>query len=63
MLSLSYYCLCLLFNKIGEESRIGSIWKQGGGGGERGGGMAQTMYAHMNKLIKKKREKSISKLP
>jgi hypothetical protein len=26
-LCLSYYCLCLLFNKIGEESRTGSSWK------------------------------------
>jgi hypothetical protein len=26
---LSYYCLCLLFNKIGEESRTGSAWKRG----------------------------------
>jgi hypothetical protein len=27
MLCLSYYCLCLLFNKIGEEGRTGSVWK------------------------------------
>jgi hypothetical protein len=27
MLCLSYYCLCLLFNKIGEEGRTGSPWK------------------------------------
>jgi hypothetical protein len=53
MLCLTYYCLCLLFNKIGEEGRTGSAWKQGGGG--RGGGrehwgeMAQTKYAYMNK--------------
>jgi hypothetical protein len=26
-LCLSYYCLCLLFNKIGEEGRTGSAWK------------------------------------
>jgi hypothetical protein len=39
MLCLSYDCLCLLFNKIGE----------GVGRGEQGGEMAQTMYAHMNK--------------
>jgi hypothetical protein len=45
MLCLSYYCLCLLFNKIGEKGRTGSAWKQEGWGGE----MAQTMYAHMNK--------------
>jgi hypothetical protein len=30
-LCLSYYCLCLLFNKIEEEGRTGSDWKQGGG--------------------------------
>jgi hypothetical protein len=59
---LSYYCLCLLFNKIGEEGRTGSAWKRRdwrgeggskGGGGGQGGEMAQTVYAHMNKLIKK----------
>jgi hypothetical protein len=65
MLCLSYYCLCLLFNKIGEKGRMGSAWKRGGGGGEGGGGgqggeTAQTMYAHMNKWIKKKREKFLS---
>jgi hypothetical protein len=32
---LSYYQLCLLFNKIGEEARTGFAWKQKGGG--RGG--------------------------
>jgi hypothetical protein len=61
MLSLSqlartlhlYYCLCLLFNKIGEKGRTGSAlskWGggEGGGGGEEGE-MAQTMYAHVNK--------------
>jgi hypothetical protein len=32
-LCLSYYCLCLLFNKIGEqEGRTDSAWKQGGRG-------------------------------
>jgi hypothetical protein len=30
MLSLSYYFLCFLFNKIREEGRTGSAWKQGG---------------------------------
>jgi hypothetical protein len=35
-LRLSYYLLCFLFNKIGEEARTGSAWKQGGWrGGER----------------------------
>jgi hypothetical protein len=28
MLCLSYYHLCLLFNKIGEEGRTGSAWKR-----------------------------------
>jgi hypothetical protein len=28
-LCLSYYCLCLLFNKIREKGRTGSAWKQG----------------------------------
>jgi hypothetical protein len=27
MLCLSYYCLCLLFIKIGEEVRTGFAWK------------------------------------
>jgi hypothetical protein len=54
MLCLSYYCLCLLFNKIREEGRIGSAWKRGGWGereGAKGRGeeMAQTMYTYMNK--------------
>jgi hypothetical protein len=30
MLYLPYYSLHLLFNKIGEEGRTGSAWKQGG---------------------------------
>jgi hypothetical protein len=29
-LCLSYYPLCFLFNKIGEEGRTGSAWKRGG---------------------------------
>jgi hypothetical protein len=50
----SYYCLCLLVNKIGEKSRTGSAWKRGGvggdgGDGKQGGEMVQTMYAHVNK--------------
>jgi hypothetical protein len=54
MLCLSYYCLCLLFNKIGEEGRTGSAWKRGGWGREGGGRrqgreMSQTMHACMNK--------------
>jgi hypothetical protein len=27
MLCVSYYLLCFLFNKIGEEGRTGSAWK------------------------------------
>jgi hypothetical protein len=59
-LCLSYYYLCLLFSKIGEEGRTGLAWKQGRWGGEgegRGqwGEMTQTMYAHMNKKIKRKK--------
>jgi hypothetical protein len=29
MLCLSYHCLCILFNEIGEESRTVSTLKQG----------------------------------
>jgi hypothetical protein len=29
-LCLSYYRLCLFFNKIGGEGRTGSAWKRGG---------------------------------
>jgi hypothetical protein len=52
MLCLSYYLLCFLFNKIGEEGRIDSAWKCGGGAQRegaagQGGEMAQTMHAHM----------------
>jgi hypothetical protein len=50
LLCLSYYLLCFLFNKIGEEGRTSSV--RGVGGKEEGGGggdIAQTMYAHMNK--------------
>jgi hypothetical protein len=38
MLCLSYYLLCFLFNKIGEEGRTGSAWKRGAlvGGGAGG---------------------------
>jgi hypothetical protein len=37
MLCLSYR-LCFLFNKIGEEGRAGSAWKQGGLGEMEGAG-------------------------
>jgi hypothetical protein len=50
---LSYYLLCLLFNKIGEEGRIGSAWKLRGwvqeGGGRGQGERDGPMYVHMNK--------------
>jgi hypothetical protein len=56
ILCLSYYHLCLLFNKIGEEARTGSAWNEGGdrrggrvGGRRQKGEMTQTMYTHMNK--------------
>jgi hypothetical protein len=51
---LSYYCLCLLFNKIGKEEG-GKVLPESEGMGRRRRGlgqgeeMAQTMYAHMNK--------------
>jgi hypothetical protein len=42
------YLLSFLFNKIKEEGRECSAWKQGFGGG-RGEGMAQIMYTHVSK--------------
>jgi hypothetical protein len=45
---LSYYLLCFLFNKIGEEGGTGSAWKQGGEERSRGE-VAQTMYIHVSK--------------
>jgi hypothetical protein len=38
MLCLSYYLLCFLFNKIGEEGGTGSAWKQAKWGREKGEG-------------------------
>jgi hypothetical protein len=38
MLYLSYYCLCLFFNKIGEEGRTGSFRKHGADGADHGRG-------------------------
>jgi hypothetical protein len=55
MLHLSYYHLCLLSNKIGEEGRIGSAWKQGGSG-KGDGGTWSKQYTHMNKWTIKKRK-------
>jgi hypothetical protein len=37
-LCVSYYCLCPLFNKIGEEGKTGHSWKPGGGGRGLGAG-------------------------
>jgi hypothetical protein len=55
-LCLSYYCLYLLFNKIGEKDRTGSAWKKGGGGWGRGHGAGRRndlnnlcTYEYMNK--------------
>jgi hypothetical protein len=62
MLCLSYYCLYFLFNKIREKGRTDSPRTRGAGGqrhGGYGGEMAQTMYAHMNKWIKKKEKMKI----
>jgi hypothetical protein len=56
MLSLSYYCLCLLFNKIGEEDRTGSASKRSGwgrvrvqGSGGRDDPSNVCTYEYMNK--------------
>jgi hypothetical protein len=47
---LSFYLLCFLFNKIREEGRTGSAWKQGSWGGEGDEGkVAQTVYIHVSK--------------
>jgi hypothetical protein len=48
MLCLSYYCLCLLFNKIREEGRTCSAWNQGEWEAE-GGGVGQGLGGEMTK--------------
>jgi hypothetical protein len=51
-LCLSYFCLCVLFNKIREEGKQVLPGCEGGGGiGSRRqwGEMTQTMFVHMNK--------------
>jgi hypothetical protein len=63
MLCLSYYCLCLFFNKTGEKGRTGSTWKRGGSGEEKGvgggGRNGPNNYAHMNKeKIKSEKNKN-----
>jgi hypothetical protein len=51
MLCLSYYLLCFLFNKIGEqEDRTGSAWEWKWVCGE----VAQTMYTHVSKCKNRK---------
>jgi hypothetical protein len=37
VLCLSYYLLCFLFNKIGEEGKTGFAYKQGIEGGKMAG--------------------------
>jgi hypothetical protein len=54
---LSYYLLCFLFNKIGEEGGTSSAWKQGIGGGRgvRGRWHKQCVHMLVNaKTIKQK---------
>jgi hypothetical protein len=48
---VSYYCSCLLFNKLEKmaEQVLPGSEGVGGRGKGQGGEMAQTMYAHMNK--------------
>jgi hypothetical protein len=50
MLCLSYYCLCLLFNKKRAEQVLPGSKEGGGRGRERGteGERTQTIYADMN---------------
>jgi hypothetical protein len=50
MLCLSSYYLCLLFNKIGEKGRTGSVWERGRGeeGGRNDPNNVCT-YEYMNK--------------
>jgi hypothetical protein len=54
----SLLCLSFFFNKTSDKVRTGPAWngegKKGeGGGGGQGGEMTQTMYARVNKRIKK----------
>jgi hypothetical protein len=56
-LYLSYYLLCFLFNKIGEqEGRTGSALKQGEGEEREGGLIAQRMYIHVSKCKNNKKK-------
>jgi hypothetical protein len=45
--SLPYYCLCLVFNKIGEEGRTGSAWKQEGWGERNEIGVEETKWPNV----------------
>jgi hypothetical protein len=45
---LSYYLLCLLSNKIREESKTGSAWKLGIGGMGVVGELAQCIHMQVN---------------
>jgi hypothetical protein len=55
MVHLSYHCLCLLLNKIGEEGWTGFAWKglgaeeEGGGGGKQGEMALQCTLIWINK--------------
>jgi hypothetical protein len=65
MLCLSYYCLCLLFNTIGEKGRTGSVWKRGGWG-QRGreywaGGRNDPPYVCTYEYMKKEKKLKIKK--
>jgi hypothetical protein len=48
-LSQTYYLLCFLFNKIGEQGTTGSTWKKGGWEVGRWLEVVQTMYTHVSK--------------
>jgi hypothetical protein len=56
MLCLSYYCLCLLFNKIGEEGkqflpgREGSVGEREGLGAEGRNGPNNECTYELNKI-------------
>jgi hypothetical protein len=63
MLCCSYYLLCFLFNRIGEqEGKTGPAWKPGGMRKERGKGpgcrgreVALTTYIHVSKCKNNKK--------
>jgi hypothetical protein len=58
---LSYYLLCFLFNKIGEEAErvLSGSGGLGGGVGRLGRGkVAKTVYTHVTKCKNNKRRKN-----